>query len=222
FSSTATLESSAAFSDNWSGYVEQSGPQTAVSGTFTVPTLYQGQTGTYMAEWVGIDGWTDTGVIQAGVDEYPDPSDPTMFDYYPWYELYPSPPVDLFPDYLPDMVPGDSLTVDITEVSSNSWQIVLDDTTQSESYTTTQTYTGPASSAEWIVEAPLNSASNTIYTLADYAPTEFTGISASGPDTSDTALEMVQNDAFVSLPSAPGEGGSSFNVNYGDTAPQPP
>ncbi|MGH9071468.1 MAG: G1 family glutamic endopeptidase, partial [Acidimicrobiales bacterium] len=55
FSSTATLESSAAFSDNWSGYVEQSGPQTAVSGTFTVPTLYQGQTGTYMAEWVGID-----------------------------------------------------------------------------------------------------------------------------------------------------------------------
>ncbi|MGH7666062.1 MAG: G1 family glutamic endopeptidase [Candidatus Dormibacteria bacterium] len=221
FSSAGTLSSGVATSNNWSGYVEQSGPQTAVAGTFVIPSLYQGPTGTYMAAWVGIDGLTDTSVIQAGVDEYPDPSDPTSFYYYPWYELYPSAPVDVDGDF-PNMTPGDSLTVTITDVSGNSWQIVLDDTTQSESYTTTQTYTGLASSAEWIVEAPLNSTSGTIYPLAGYTPTEFTGISASGPDTSDTALEMVQNDAFVSLPSAPGEGGSSFNINYGDTVPQSP
>ncbi|MGH7609784.1 MAG: G1 family glutamic endopeptidase [Candidatus Dormibacteria bacterium] len=222
FSSAPTLTSGVTTSDNWSGYVEQSGPQTAVTGTFTIPSLYQGQTGTYMAEWLGIDGWpsTDPTVIQAGVDEYPDPMNNTLFDYFPWYELYPSPPVDLSADF-PNMLPGDPLTVTIYESGSNTWTISLDDPNQGESYTTVQSYSGTLSSAEWIVEAPTN-AQNNIYPLAQYTTTEFTGISASGPDTSDTALVMEQNSAFVSFPSAPGEGGSSFYVSYGGSAPNPP
>ena len=56
---------------NWSGYVH-GGLYTSVTGTFIVPRVAAGQDNIQPAaasEWVGLDGVTRTGLIQAGVTE---------------------------------------------------------------------------------------------------------------------------------------------------------
>ena len=45
------------------------------------------------------------------------------------------------------------MTVAINQVNGTQWGITLTDNTNGQSFTTDQTYTGPASTAEWIVEA---------------------------------------------------------------------
>ncbi|MGH7639774.1 MAG: G1 family glutamic endopeptidase [Candidatus Dormibacteria bacterium] len=241
FSTTDTLTPTYPYgayaeTNDWSGYVEGSGPQTSVTGTFLVPSLSpNAAVGTDMAEWVGIGGWStdDTTIIQAGVNESPDPTVAGEFDYYPWYELYPANPIDVWTGCAPiqscplgNMLPGDSLTVTIDQVSGASWDITLDDTTQDEAATFPVTYpstgTCTCSTAEWIVEAPEDSSTGQSYPLAPYDPTEFTAIAAGGPDTDQVEVVMYQTPDYVSVPSGPGEGGTSFNIQYGDTIPAPP
>jgi hypothetical protein len=63
--------------NNWSGYVEGNGPQSSVTGALTVPNLNTPLVaGSIMSEWVGIDGDGSSDLIQAGIQEYADPSDP--------------------------------------------------------------------------------------------------------------------------------------------------
>jgi len=228
FSTTATLNDNGyETSENWSGYEEDNGTGTAndtsVSGTFTIPFLYQGDsTSDAMSEWVGIDGFLNDNpnLIQAGIFEQP--TSPTTFGFYPWWEILPAAATNVSTSF-PDMVPGDTLTITITQATSTTWTIDLDDVTQSESFTTTQTYppSGAAeTSAEWIVEAPLVGGAQAL--LADYTPTTFTNLSVVGSDSEQTELALFQNSDFVSVPSGTAEGGTSFNLTYGDTIPYPP
>lgn len=216
FGSTATVESS-----NWSGYGAENGPNTAVTGTFTVPSLDAGQTGTNMSEWVGIDGMANSSLIQAGIDEYPDPSNSNLFYLFPWWEILPSPATAITSLAQP-IAAGDSVTIHIAQVDGSLWSITLTDDTTGASFTTTQTYTGPGMSAEWIVEAPSNGSTGAEYPLAEYTPTTFSGVSVVGADTVEPAIVMVQNSVVVSVPSTPSPSGSSFNLAYGDVAPDPP
>jgi hypothetical protein len=221
FSSTATLgEQGYGSSPNWSGYVEGNGPQSSVTGTFAVPNLNTPLVeGSIMSEWVGIDGDSNSDLIQAGIQEYAAPSDPPgYYTLSAWWEILPAPETVI--TSLTNLTPGDSITVTISKVSGTTWSITMDDSTEGQSFSTDQTYTGPAASAEWIVEA--SEIDGTEATLAAYSPTGFTGVSADGPDSTEVAVYMVQNDAIVSVPSAPGESGTSFNVDYGDSIPAPP
>ena len=141
-------------SSNWSGYSTSGGPFTVVKGTFTVPSVQPG-TPPYdqVAEWVGVDGAsnTDTSLIQAGVDEFSDPTDPTNFDVQAWWEILPAAETNIT---TVTVKAGDSITVTLWQVSSTSWQINLNDNTDGQSFTTSpENYSGPGSSAEWIVEA---------------------------------------------------------------------
>ncbi len=70
---------------NWSGYAE-TGNFTGASGTWTVPTVAPSTSATYSATWVGVDGFTDTSLIQTGTED----------DYYSgaahygaWWEILP-------------------------------------------------------------------------------------------------------------------------------------
>ena len=45
------------------------------------------------------------------------------------------------------------MTISIGQLSGSQWAMTLTDATNGESFTTDQTYTGPAATAEWIVEA---------------------------------------------------------------------
>ena len=202
-------------SPNWSGYYFGTGPYTGVTGSFTVPSLYQGQSNTYMAEWVGIDGATNSDLIQAGILETPDPNNPSDFYIIPWWEILPSAETTIT---TMKVAPGDLMQVSIAQQAAGQWSISLLDTTSGASFTTDQSYSGPLSSAEWIVEAP--EVNGSISTMADYTTTTFSRLGVTGPYSSQVEVLMVQSGQQVSTPSALTTSG--FSVAYGPNAPPPP
>ncbi|MHB1761485.1 MAG: G1 family glutamic endopeptidase, partial [Acidimicrobiales bacterium] len=211
--SAVTTQTSA----NWSGYVVSSGPFTKVTGTFTVTSLQSGNPASdVMAEWVGIDGVSNHSLIQAGIDEQTDPNNPSYFEIQPWWEILPAPETTITSV---SISPGDHVTITIDQLSGTEWSITLTDNTNGETFTTDQSYNGPASSAEWIVEAPQTNGSQS--TLAPYTPyVTFTGLGATGSETSVSRWVMVQAGNQVSTPSTLDSTG--FNVAYGSTKPPPP
>ena len=100
--------------------------------------------------------------------------------------------------------PGDQVTVSISQVSAGSWKIAVTNVTTGHSFSTTQSYTGPATSAEWIVEDPTLASTGQIETLGRYTPNvTFRGLAASGPVTAVVAVAMLQSGGQVSTPSDP-------------------
>jgi len=221
-STTAQILPPVAVSSNWSGYVAGSGPFAAVSGTFSVTSLNSGDPATdAMSEWVGIDGAGagDTSLIQAGIEEFPDPGDPSQSSVVPWWEILPADPYAVDISTVSVSV-GDQVTVTIDQLSGTEWSITLTDDTNGQTFTTDQTYTGPGSSAEWIVEAPTNS-SGSIIPLAPYAPVvDFSDLRITPVNSTVQELVMVQAGNQVATPSALAPTG--FNVAYGDVAPAAP
>ncbi len=194
-----------------------------------------GSSSTYSAVWTGIDGFSNDDLIQAGTEQ--DYADGAA-SYSAWWEILPAAETDI-PSITVD--PGDSITVTITKETSSitspascsagKWLITLSDNGSSShaaqpEFATCQSYSGPGTSAEWIVEAP--EVNGRIATLADYGSTTF-GLSPSvltvnGADTDLAAGnggEMEQNGEVVSVPSSPTDG-DAFSCAYGSTAPSPP
>jgi len=208
-------------STNWSGYAVTGGPYTSVAGTFTVPSLETGDTtADQLAAWVGIDGFTadDSSLIQAGVEEYVNASNGT-FTVSPWWEILPNAET---PITTVTVRPGNQVTVAIEEVDFGDWwTITLTDDTNGQSFTTTQSYDGPATSAEWIVEAPETVDSNgnpQPSPLAPYTPdVTIDGMGTTGPGMSWYDVLMTSNGNPVSTPSPLTPSG--FSVAY--TGPPP-
>jgi Peptidase A4 family/ell wall binding domain 2 (CWB2) len=201
-------------SSNWSGYVSTGNSYTSVTGTFTVPNLVSGTpTSDASTYWVGIDGANNTSLIQAGVLEYVDPSNTNLVYIYPWWEILPAGEVEITSVAVSA---GDEVTVTIRVVSGDLWGITLTNDTNGESFTTDQVYTGPETSAEWIVEAP--SQNGSIVPLAPYTPdVSFTNDEYAGVATGLDRYVIVQNGVQVSTPSV--LSGDSFNVAYGSAEP---
>jgi Peptidase A4 family len=157
---------------NWSGYGDsESGSDTVsyVSGSWTIPTVqclpapYQNQDA-FLADWVGIDGLTDSTVEQLGTGvqcfegvEY----------YYVWYEMFPAGTVEegttaCINDNVDCPQPGDRITASVSVTPAgdgvNNYTLQLTDQTRpQESFSVTATCatsTCADSSAEWIVERP--------------------------------------------------------------------
>src|SRR5262249_40886574 len=55
-------------SPNWSGYIIDGGPFTKIVGHWTVPTVTN-DAGSHSDTWVGIDGHSSEGLIQAGTTQ---------------------------------------------------------------------------------------------------------------------------------------------------------
>ena len=162
----------------------------------------------------------DRRVLEHGPDPggnrgIPDPLDSSYFYILPWWEILPAAET---PITTLTVVPGDTVTVTIEQVSGTTWQILLADETTEASFSTDQTYTGPGTSAEWIVEAPERGGE--ISTLAAYTTTMFDGLGMTGAQNVLTELIMVQDGFQVSTPSA--FTASGFDVAYGGVAPPPP
>ncbi len=206
---------SSATSANWSGYVATPGPMTAASGTFNVPSVGTSSGTTYTSIWVGIDGDTNNDLIQAGIQvEYTPGSGVTVF---PWWEILHASET---PISSMTVSVGDQITVAIDEVSSGMWSIEVADDTMHQSFTTTESYSGPGTSAEWIVERP--EVNGSYSTLGDYAPdVAFTGISYTGSAQQFTNLDMTESPlGFVSTTSPIDYKG--FNTAYGPIPPAYP
>jgi hypothetical protein len=202
-------------SSNWSGYSSVGGPYTVVKGTFTVPSPVAGTSPrAQVAEWVGVDGTSagDPSLIQAGVDEQADPQSPGGLDVSPWWEILPATvtPITSVP-----VSPGDKVTVTIWQVGGTTWEInLVDDTTGTGFFTPPEHYTGPGSTAEWVVEATTECRYQCrTAPLAPYSPAvTFTDLGMAGPQKSLDEITMVQGLGTVSAPSAMTPGG--FKVTY--------
>jgi hypothetical protein len=213
-------------STNWSGYADTaaSGAVTAVSGTWTVPTVTGSGSGTtYSSAWVGIDGYSSSTVEQTGTE-----MDVTngVASYYAWYEIYPNAPVTI-----PVTVhAGDSITASVNYIGNDEFTLKLTDTTDNMSYTTTQTLANPSlSSAEWIVEAP--SSGRGVLPLANFGSVTFSNAQAtinnvSGPISAGSnvnQINMVNNrDTVIAATSSLTSNGAGFTVTYGGTPVSPP
>ncbi len=174
-----------------------------------------------MAEWVGIDGGNpgSTALIQAGFNESPDPNDPANpkgFTIQPWWEILPAAET-----YITSVSiqPGDRVTVTIDQINGLDWRITLTDDTNGGSFTTEEAYSGPATTAEWILEA-LTIGGN-VAPLAPFSPVAtFGDLGFTGPSTDVQRVVMLQGFKQAATPST--LTGNGFNVAYGANAPPPP
>ena len=207
-------------SNNWSGYAVTSQTYTSVTGSWVVPAAVKsGHQLTLSSAWVGIDGFNSYTIIQTGSES----------DYYggraryfAWWEIYPAAETTITSM---NVQPGDVMTASVveTDAANSLWTITLTDATRGETFSTTQTYSGFGSSAEWIVEAP--SASGLIATLAHYSPTTMDPGTANGADPGLTVSNggvMIQNNRLVSTPSLPDVDQDGFAMRFGSKGPAAP
>jgi hypothetical protein len=154
-------------------------------------------------------------VLQAGVaEDYDVASNRSLI--HAWWESYPAPPHDV-----PVVVhSGDRVTVKIVETGVAFWTITLADDTTGISYTTAEAYSGPATSAEWIVEAPTDVRTDKVVPLPRYSDVTFTNLGVAGTPGPLTEVVMVANGVPISEPSTLTTAG--FTVAYGSVPPAPP
>ncbi len=228
---TVTSSPSPGASTNWSGYAATGTGFSALTGSWTVPTVScTGSKSAYSAEWIGIDGDVSSTVEQDGTEADCISGKPS---YDAWYELYGDSSenggseIELSTTSYP-VVPGDAITASVSE-TGNVWTFVLTDTsTQHKDWTFTSagiTFSAAQSSAEWIVERPeLCSRSCSLTSLADFGTTSMsdamatTSLLTGAPidSFSSVDIEMVNTaDTYVlALPSALGSGGNSFTDTW--------
>jgi hypothetical protein len=205
-------------SSNWSGYAVTGTSFTSVTGSWKVQAVSPTKKASYSSQWVGIDGFNDSSLIQTGTES----------DYYhgaahygAWWEILPA--AETVITTLP-VSPGDAMSASVSRNSDGSWTISISDTTSHGSFSTVQAYSGPLTSAEWVEEAP--TVGGRIATLAHYSsPQTFDPGTANGANpglTSGDGGDMVQGGKVVSTPSDPDVDTDGFNVAYGSKAPAPP
>lgn len=249
------------FSYNWSGYElsssSQQQPISGVQSTFTVPYLTTDAScpEEQLSAWAGVDGVTnaDTDLIQAGVGYNCTTND--QYVLLAWWEILPAAETFItawntgpLANQAAVVNPGDTVAVDIYEVSVGAWSITVTDETTGGSYATTpQPYSGPGTSAEWVMEAPYSSTAcagdgigdNSGYCeLAPYcmpsttpgecstSPTpftlnEFSEVPSSGEGVvTPIYMDQYQDDYFESEPTAPYDfADNDFGLLY--TGPDP-
>ena len=207
-------------SSNWSGYALSGGTvaYSSVTGTWTVQRVTASHGPTYSSQWVGIDGFNNSNLIQTGTE-----SDFVngAARYDAWWEILPAAETVIGSI---TVRPGDTMSASVIKGSGTSWTITIKDNTSGQSFTTTRTYNGPQSSAEWIEEAP--TVGGRIATLANFGSTVFDpGTINNNADPHLTAIDsgvMVQRNKQVSTPSNPDSDTDGFQMAYGSTAPAPP
>jgi hypothetical protein len=147
---STTLENSF----NWAGYADLSGTSqefTKVSSTWVAPKLAScSSEDRVVIDWVGLDGWTNGTVEQAGT--YAQCFEGSPF-YGVWWEMYPTNNIQI----AGGLTPGDSVTGSVVRKGTAYTLAVVDHTHSSDSFTQNTTCaltTCLDTSAEWIQERP--------------------------------------------------------------------
>ncbi len=202
-SAPRTPPSGAGVSRNWSGYAA-SGNFSAVTGTWTIPQAQSNGSGSSGATWVGIGGLDSRDLIQAGTEETVTRSGGIRYDA--WIETLPRAAHQI--QFA--VKPGDSVTVSLTEQSTDQWLIEFKNNTTGQTYQSNVQYQSSNSSAEWIEEAP--SAGRRLLPIDNFGTIQFSGGTA------------VENGKTVSIADAgahsitmTGRGGNSLVTPSGLT-----
>lgn len=206
---------------SWAGYTVSRSTNatievTAISASWTVPTMNASVTDGYSSTWIGIGGQVDKTLIQVGTEQ-----DVTngQTSYSAWYETLPGFAITL--DSI-NISPGDAMVASISLISSatNLWSIQISDASTGQTFSTNVVYNSTRSSGEWIIERP--TINHKLSTLADFGSATFTDChvrvdSQAGPIGifSYSRIDMTnsQNTQLVSVsPLATDK--ASFTVNY--------
>jgi hypothetical protein len=187
-----------------------------ITGSWIVPEVAYSVNDTYSSVWVGIGGYGETSLIQAGTEQH---CENGKIEYFAWYELLPRTIITI---QNLNIQPGDKVTTTITLVDDNadSWLIQVVDETEGQSFQKTVTYDSTRKSAEWIVERPL--VNNQISTLANFnqvtltdCKTTINGVTGVIKNFTYTPAVMVDaNDSDLVETSRLGSDGASFTVTY--------
>ncbi|PAK54296.1 hypothetical protein CHH75_08240 [Paenibacillus sp. 7541] len=196
------------YSSNWSGYVltGRKGKYSCISGEWTVPFVLPTSRSSYSSAWVGIDGYNNSSLIQTGTAHH---FVNGTAQYYAWWEILPSYETRIS---LP-VRPGDVMRAYIAKLKGSKWLIRLQNLSRGWTFKTVQSYHGPQTSAEWIVEAPTVNGSQS--SLARLSPVAFVRSRVNGCNpkfTPSQRIGMLQHHRIVSLPCKPSPSGSSFVV----------
>ncbi len=170
-------------STNWSGYVVTHASVTYVHAKWVVPaTTCKANDSNFQdtSFWIGIDGWNDGTVEQAGTDVRCLPNATTP-SYVAWWEMYPT----NVEQFVFTVSPGDHIDAYVKLVSGK-YVLRVKDVTSGQSFSRTQAcgsgLTCQRTSAEWVAESP--SYSSGLADLANYKtwkPTAMTMTVAGGP-----------------------------------------
>jgi hypothetical protein len=162
----------------WAGYVAKGTRYRYVQAQFRVTKLDCHKTpGTQedqaqMADWVGLDGWTDKTVEQDGIGGFCTDGVPS---YSAWWETYPQPP-----HYIFNMHAGDDIMA-VVFYSKGKYKLELEDYTSGQGFSLVERcgeHKCANSTAEVITEDPgkADSKTNADFPLADCGTTEFWNI----------------------------------------------
>ena len=185
-----------ALSLNWSGYAIL-GRVRSVHGTFTVPSC-QG-TG-QVSEWVGVDGYNNQDLIQAGVDEI---GGLGYCDVEAWWEILPaaSTPIAWFQVSVGDVVSvGIRRDAPASQFEGAQWEVSIFDHTTGRFFTQDFRYNGPATSGEWVVEAP--TIFGNIPDVLPFTPVTWTNLGLDGHAGILSDVWLVQDGMLRALPSS--------------------
>lgn len=230
------LKTGSSYSTNWAGYADvvQTNSVTLANASFIVPTVSATKTSTYVAVWVGIDGYNDSTVEQTGILAE---SSHNSVSYYAWYEFYPSSMVSA--PSSDKVYPGDYIVAWVQYNANNdTFTTTIKNINESWTFTSPATAVSGAdrSSAEFIVERPAIGSSLT--TLANFKTASFgysfTGVASTctttinGITTSSISglnyysITMVnsKNQTLASPTGLSGEG-TSFQVSHASSSPSP-
>lgn len=205
-------------SGNWSGYAMKKAEKNSffsISGQWTVPRVKPSKQNTYSSAWLGIDGFGNPSLIQTGTQQdYKN----GKANYYAWWEILPAPETKIpYP-----VSPHDLIYANITKLRKNKWQIVLKNKTKGWIFKKIIRYTGPAATAEWIMEA--TSVNGQTARLANYHKMHFhkCRLNHKNPllKPKNRGI-MIQKDRVISTPSLPNKTRDGFVVAYGSKMPLP-
>jgi hypothetical protein len=208
-------------STNWSGYADTGLTYTQVKGTWKVPTVKVQSGNKYASDWVGIGGYSEGTLIQAGTSEQ---SVGGVITYNAWTEILPAPevPISGFTVH-----PGDNMTVTVKKVAGvNKWSITVKDATAGETSTKSFTYASSEASAEWIHEAPTVGGSQSVLALTNnvtFTADTLNGATKLASGGTINEIQMVTSaDKPEATPSAVSTKGDAFAVADGAKAPKAP
>jgi hypothetical protein len=168
---------------NWSGLIDAGTTFTGVSGKWVVPAVRPSTTTQVSSTWVGIDGFSNSSLIQTGTTQA---TSGGSTSYFAWYEILPADAVPIF-----TVQPGDVVQASVTRATSGTWTISIDDLTAREAFSHPYSFSGPRASAEWIEEAPTDGLTDKLYPLARFGTVPFSDLSVSGADTGSTYVTPV-------------------------------
>ena len=204
--STPFTTNPALLSNNWSGYFTGGAqPFTAVQGEWVQPSIVCTKPLAWTVFWVGLDGWTDGTVEQAGTSAFCPENTSEPPRYFTWWEMFPTNSIQVAPLAV---APGDAVRASVTYTpSTGKFTMTVVNKRTLRHFTQTATCAAELqcerSTAEWIAERPtLNSGQLTA--LADWGALPYTADKAGNTTRlTTTGKEVPVLKAVSTLPMTP-------------------